>query len=164
MDNKIHVLPEEPVEGLLNSMAICYDHSFGIPNFNETNEEHKERQRRILVLMRKFYDEIAGYGYYKYKENPNQKKILSAHDFKNLERFDETCSDNEGYDVEKEDMKRLAKIGVVQFEGRGFYSITSFGQFVLDVENISSAPSSLECDEDAWNRFQEIIKSATKKE
>lgn len=164
MDNRIHVLPEEPVEGLLNSMAICYDHSFGIPHFNETNEEHKERQRRILVLMRKFYDEIAGYGYYKYKENPNQRKILSEHNFKNLERFEETSSDNEGYDIEKEDMKKLAEIGVVQFEGRGFYSITSFGQFVLNVENISSAPSSLECDEDAWNRFQEIIKSATKKE
>lgn len=164
MDNRIHVLPEDPVEGLLNSMAICYDHSFGIPHFNETSEEHKERQRRILVLMRKFYDEIAGYGYYKYKENPNQKKILSDHDFKNLERFDETCSDNEGYDIEKEDMKRLAKIGVVQFEVRGFYSITSFGQFVLDVENISSLPYSLECDEDAWNRLQEVIKQTTKKD
>ena len=139
MDNRIHVLPEEPAEGLLNSMAICYDHAFGVQLFNEDEEKHKERQRRILVLMRKFYDEIAGYGYYKYKENPNQKKILSAHDFK-------------------------AKIGVVQFEGRGFYSITSFGQFVLDAENISGAPSELECDEDSWNRFEEVIKLATKKD
>lgn len=150
------VLPEEPPVGLLNSMALSYDHSFGIANFNEDEEKHKERQKRILVLMRKFYDEVSGYGYYKY---PLDKEyILSEKDFKNLERFEETSSDNEGYDVSKENIERLAEIGVVRFHGKKIYSITSFGQFVLDVKNVSIAPYSLEVDEDTWNRFQENIK------
>lgn len=150
----IHILPEEPVEGLLNSMATCQDHSFGIPRFNESEEQHKERQRRLLILMRKFYDEVSGHGYFKYDKNPNDKEILQVNDFKNLHRFYETSLDNEGYDVDKNDMERLAEIGVVQHKGKDIYFITSFGQFVLEKNNLSSFSAPLKTEQDSFQEFE----------
>ena len=56
-----------------------------------------------------------------------------------LRRFEETCSDGEGYDVPKDTMKQLALIGLVAHVSGGRYVITDFGQSVL-----SAAPSTKE--------------------
>ena len=151
----IHVLPKEPPPGLLQSMATCYDHSFGLQSPFETEEQHKERQERILYEMRKYYDEISGYGYFKYVNNISS--ILSETDFKNLKRFEETSSDGEGYDVIKSDMARLAEIGVVRHHSRGIYSLTSFGQFVIESNNSSQAPSNLKTEHDSFREAHDEL-------
>lgn len=47
-----------------------------------------------------------------------------------LGRFIETTEDDEGYDLSKDEMKRLAELGVVQNNGFGRYSVTAFGYYV----------------------------------
>lgn len=155
-ENKIiHVLPEEPPVGLLESMATCYDHSFGLQSGFETEEQYHERRKRILYEMKKYYDEVAGYGYFKYDNKIGS--ILSEYDFKNLKRFEETTSDGEGYDVMKSDMERLAEIGVVRHHSRGIYSLTSFGQFVIENDNISLAPSKLKTEHDSMREVHDEL-------
>jgi hypothetical protein len=50
-----------------------------------------------------------------------------------LRRFDETCEDDQSYDVPKDTMKQLARIGVVYSAGFGRYGVTDFGRSVLDL-------------------------------
>ena len=63
----------------------------------------------------------------------NSKNIpfLQPDDLNNLKRFDETCEDSQPYDVPKEKMQRLAELGVVRRHSKSYYSITSFGMYVL---------------------------------
>lgn len=50
-----------------------------------------------------------------------------------FKRFCETCEDGEGYDVPKEMMERLARIGLVEHVGRGEYFVTEIGTHVLEI-------------------------------
>ena len=71
-------LPEEPPIGLLESMATCLDHSFGLwESYSEYPEDHimhksKRERDNMLNDMRKLYDEVIGQGYYKWG---NQKEL-----------------------------------------------------------------------------------------
>lgn len=47
-----------------------------------------------------------------------------------LDRFIETTEDNEGFDIGKEAIKRLAHLGVVESLGFGRYGVTMFGYWV----------------------------------
>ncbi|MCT0101882.1 hypothetical protein KT998_04850 [Proteus mirabilis] len=58
--------------------------------------------------------------------------FLQRDDFFNLKRFNETCEDSQDYDVPKEKMQRLAELGVVRRHSKSYYSITSFGMYVLN--------------------------------
>lgn len=60
-----------------------------------------------------------------------------------LERFHECATDGEGYDVAKEMMQRLAKIGLVRRVTANFYEHTEFGLAMLD-EWVEAQPVSAE--------------------
>jgi hypothetical protein len=64
---------------------------------------------------------------------------LTADEREALERFHETWEDDQGYDVPKPMMKRLAKLGVVYSEGFGRYGMTTFGLAVLQ-STLPAAP------------------------
>lgn len=57
---------------------------------------------------------------------------LQEDDLNNLKRFNETCEDSQPYDVTKDKMQRLAELGVVRRHSKSYYSITSFGMYVLN--------------------------------
>lgn len=57
--------------------------------------------------------------------------VLTPEERAAFERFHETWEDNEGYDVPKEMMRRLAEVGVVHHITAGRYDITKFGHYVL---------------------------------
>lgn len=61
-----------------------------------------------------------------------RRNYLNPADLGDLMRFQETTEDDEGYDIGKPAIKRLAELGVVQSHGFGKYSLTEFGGFVLD--------------------------------
>jgi hypothetical protein len=63
---------------------------------------------------------------------PVNNAFLTTPEMAAFNRFLETCEDGEGYDVPKSMMQRLAQIGVVRHLSRGIYSITEFGQSVID--------------------------------
>lgn len=60
--------------------------------------------------------------------------LLNEDELAALYRFQETCEDSDsgGYDVDKEMMKRLAAIGVIESKGFGRYQFTEFGDFVVE--------------------------------
>jgi|GEM_PF-4256310 len=60
--------------------------------------------------------------------------LLNGEELAALYRFQETCEDSDsgGYDVDKEMMKRLAAIGVIESKGFGRYQFTDFGDFVVE--------------------------------
>lgn len=67
-------------------------------------------------------------------------KFLLPDDLAALKRFAECCYDVDsgGHDVSKERMARLREIGVVEAKGFGRHQITTFGGYVLDLENNES--------------------------
>ena len=69
-----------------------------------------------------------------------EQKFLSDDDMATLITFNEQChdSDADGYTVHKNDMKRLAEIGVVQSHGFGRYGVTSFGSWLIDTAFMQS--------------------------
>lgn len=73
-------------------------------------------------------------------------------DMSALTRFCETCEDGQPYDVGKAQMKRLSELGVIQWCGASRYSITAFGQFVLDLlpEGWPRRPLKTHSDHDAY--------------
>lgn len=48
-----------------------------------------------------------------------------------LKRFEETCADNEGYDVPKDTMRNLQVIGLIYRTHGRRYCITDFGNHIL---------------------------------
>lgn len=56
--------------------------------------------------------------------------FLQEEDQHLLDRFIETTEDNEGFDIGKEAIKRLANLGVVESLGFGRYGVTMFGYWV----------------------------------
>ena len=65
---------------------------------------------------------------------PGAQALLNAEEMAALHRFQETCQDFDsgGYDVDKNMMKRLAAIGVIESKGFGRYQFTDFGDFVIE--------------------------------
>lgn len=63
--------------------------------------------------------------------------FLLPDDLTALKRFAECCEDtgSGGYDVAKDRMARLREIGVVESKGFGRHQITTFGGYVLNLEN-----------------------------
>ena len=61
-----------------------------------------------------------------------EMKYLQDSDLCNLIRFQETTDDNEGYDIGKAAINRLAELGAVRSHGFGRYSLTCFGHFILE--------------------------------
>jgi len=59
--------------------------------------------------------------------------LLNVDELAALRRFQETCEDSDsgGYDVEKDMMKRLAAIGVIESKGFGRYQFTKFGDYIV---------------------------------
>jgi len=60
------------------------------------------------------------------------KCFLNESDYEDLWRFEGMASDGDGYDISKDRMKRLAELGVVRWCGKDRYSVTAFGQYVLN--------------------------------
>lgn len=64
------MVPKEPSEGVLASMAIRYDHGLGVPGyydqpvFGAENGGHKRRMESTVSTMRKLYEEVVGAGFY----------------------------------------------------------------------------------------------------
>ena len=56
--------------------------------------------------------------------------FLQEEDQRLLDRFIETTEDDEGFDIGKEAIKRLAHLGVVESLGFGRYGVTVFGYWV----------------------------------
>ena len=56
---------------------------------------------------------------------------LSHEERSALARFNQCCEDGQGYDVEKDMMIRLARIGVLHHRSAGYYEITDVGIAML---------------------------------
>lgn len=65
--------------------------------------------------------------------------LLDVYELAALRRFNETCEDSEAYDLPKETMQRLAKIGAVQRKSGSYYEITEFGMYILEEPVAKSA-------------------------
>jgi len=66
---RLNQLPKEPPPGLLWSMAMRLHHNFGIDadDSSPMSGGWTERDReRVLVDMRRLYDEVAGHGFYQW--------------------------------------------------------------------------------------------------
>ena len=67
-------LPQKPPQGLLMSMAIRYDHGLGVdgyydqPLFATSGLTHKQRLESTLTTMLQLYEEVAGWGFFKYPD------------------------------------------------------------------------------------------------
>ncbi|WP_298929110.1 hypothetical protein [uncultured Ramlibacter sp.] len=89
---------------------------------------------------------------------------LQPDDLAALRRFYETCEDNQPYDVDADQMKRLAELGAANFEGRSRYSVTAFGGWLLDLlpEDWPRLPLKTHADHDAYSREQFAALSTNK--
>lgn len=78
---------------------------------------------------------------------------LQPKDWEALQRFEETASDNQGHDIGKAAVARLAGFGCLQSHGFEVYSITDFGHFVLDDwEHARALPFRTQAERDADQR------------
>ncbi len=65
------LVPVEPPEALLRSMAIRYDHGLAVPGyydqpiFGAENVGHARRMESTLTTMRQLYEEVVGKGFYR---------------------------------------------------------------------------------------------------
>jgi hypothetical protein len=65
---------DEPPPGLLMSMAICDDHALGLDGYYDQFEGEGAHKRKVEIAlgdMMKFWEEVVGKGYFKYKEPLN---------------------------------------------------------------------------------------------
>ncbi|WP_417283405.1 hypothetical protein, partial [Comamonas sp.] len=84
---------------------------------------------------------------------PAQATWLQPKDLESLQRFEETASDNQGHDIGKAAVVRLAGFGCLQSHGFGVYSITDFGHFVMDDwEHARALPFRTQAERDADQR------------
>ena len=93
-------------------------------------------------------------------------RFLLPDDLAALKRFAECCEDSDsgGHDVPKDRMARLREIGVVESKGFGRHQITTFGGYVLDLENDESPVLPLKTyadyDEAARQAHEENLRAA----
>ena len=72
-------LPKKPPEKLLRSMAIRYDHGLAIPGYYDQEisqglfVSHNAKLKATLKIMEQLYEEVAGYGFYRYEEGGLEK-------------------------------------------------------------------------------------------
>jgi hypothetical protein len=83
-------------------------------------------------------------------QEPVAWPTLTADEREALERFHETWEDDQGYDVPKPMMKRLAKLGVVYGEGFGRYGMTAFGLAALQSTPRAAQPAPVQGVEIGW--------------
>jgi hypothetical protein len=57
---------------------------------------------------------------------------LNAQQSRDVQRFHETCEDGQGYDVPKDRMKTLSRIGLVRALGFGRYELTDVGEAAVN--------------------------------
>ena len=67
-----------------------------------------------------------------------RQRFLSDEDFAMLFQFHNQCEDADGYTARKDDMSRMAELGVVRNHGFGRYSVTSFGMWLIETEFMQS--------------------------
>ncbi len=65
------LIPREPPQDLLRSMAVRYDHGLGVPGyydqpvFGAENVGHARRMEATLRTMAQLYEEVVGKGFYR---------------------------------------------------------------------------------------------------
>lgn len=110
-------------------------------------EPHQSLQERMLEAA------LLGFG--------AQREWLQPGDMEALQRFEETTSDDQSYDIGKEAVKRLAHFGCLESHGFGRYGITAFGSYVLgNWARARELPFKTQADRDAEHRAA-IAASAT---
>ena len=65
------IIPLEPPEDLIDSMCLRFDHSFFAPiqELGGFTTGYTEERREVLRRdMRKVYEEVAGTGFYRWKD------------------------------------------------------------------------------------------------
>lgn len=81
------LVPVEPSEGRLMSMAIRSDHGLGVPGHYDhplwlgagTDISHADRLQSAIRLMRQLYEEATGQGFYSPEREEEYKAMLAAH-------------------------------------------------------------------------------------
>lgn len=58
---------------------------------------------------------------------------ISEQQERDILRFRDTCEDDQGYDVPKDRMKSLARLGLIRPTGFSRYEITDVGDAVIEV-------------------------------
>lgn len=94
--------------------------------------------------------------------------ILTEEQERDIQRFYDTCEDGQGYDVPKDRMKSLARIGLVRTTGFSRYEITDAGDAVIEGLRVEPALESrnkcgvqmVDCPECShqWDHFFECTK------
>ena len=96
------------------------------------------------------------------------REFISEEDFSTLFHFNEQAQDSEadGYTASKEEMKRLAELGVVQSLGFGRYGVTSFGSWLIEKRfeqdtrlPLRTGAEHEKREHDAWKAYCEQMKS-----
>ena len=64
------VVPREPTEGLLVSMALRLNHGFGL--------DSEQSRKSQVTSMRQVYEEISGAGFYKVEREIDYKAMITA--------------------------------------------------------------------------------------
>lgn len=64
---KWKLVPVEPTEELLRSMAVRYDHGLGCPGYYDQfgEGEQEKRLRATMTTMRQLHEEVVGTGFYR---------------------------------------------------------------------------------------------------
>ena len=73
MSEEFTPLPKDPPQGLLESMAVRYDHGLGCEGYYDqplydSYPSHQEKWDSTLVTMRQLYEEVSGHGFYQWKK------------------------------------------------------------------------------------------------
>jgi hypothetical protein len=104
----------------------------------------------------RMYVNEDGFGFVLTRGVTAEAAWLLPNDMEALKRFYETSEDSQPYDVPKDRMLRLAEIGVLQKHGGSRYSLTAFGQHVLDLlpEGWPRLPLKTHADHDAYTNAQ----------
>lgn len=79
---------DEPPLGLLISIAMRMDHSFLCPNFHETEENFRKRQKSLLSDARRAWEEVTGRGFWTKDNN-------TGYEVQYMERPGEFPQDNQ---------------------------------------------------------------------
>ena len=87
-------------------------------SYSETNQDNFIAALATLRALPEVEVEVAGW-------HPTEAAITA------LKRFEETCTDNEGYDVPKDTMRNLQAIGLIYRTYGDMYCITDYGQHIL---------------------------------
>jgi hypothetical protein len=64
---KWKLVPVEPTDELLRSMAVRYDHGLGCPGYYDQfgEGEHEKRLRAAMTTMRQLHEEVVGAGFHR---------------------------------------------------------------------------------------------------